>query len=391
MKNPKIMVVDDDKEMLKSVSILLKSNIFQVLTASSGEEAIKMALIEKPDVFVIDYLMPGLNGLEVCKTIRENGKFIDCGVILITGQTNLPDDEILGLDAGADDYLIKPFKHRELIARINSVLRVRRLLKENRYSDFKLKHAFDSSINPVFVLDFEGNIELVNKSGLDTFIIDNKPETLPKFSELLVTRYRSKFDRIYLDLMTGVKVPSHSFEFLNVDSKQKKFTISFSGIQKSLITSGALLVLNEIVDAEANDNAGELIAGYERESDFFNKMSIQNTNQTASIYNSSYLNEKYPQIFERFKDKLTKILDLAIEARVFKINPNISKELFDFASELGFMRATPKDVIMIYKAAFPLIKNLNNAKKINLAKDESKIILIELIGYLATYYRNISN
>ncbi len=120
--NAHIMVVDDDEQVLETISLVLEDEGYAVSTAESGIKALNQMRDEKPDVIILDIMMPGMDGLEVCRTIRADPFFAKLPVIFLTAK-NRPNDIAAGLDLGADDYLVKPFDIIELSARIRAVLR----------------------------------------------------------------------------------------------------------------------------------------------------------------------------------------------------------------------------------------------------------------------------
>lgn len=116
----KILVVDDEKPIVRLVTFNLEKEGYQTLLAYDGEEALQVIQNEKPDLVVLDIMLPRLDGLEVCRQIRQ--KHISTAVIMLTAKDQ-EIDKVLGLELGADDYLAKPFSPRELLARIKAVLR----------------------------------------------------------------------------------------------------------------------------------------------------------------------------------------------------------------------------------------------------------------------------
>jgi len=126
---PIVLVVDDDELASKAVVQLLARRGFTMLTALSGREALKI-LGERPvDVLVLDVMMPEMTGLEVCRTLRSDGRFTDLPVILLTGCDDI-ETRAAGMKLGVSEFLCKPFAHHELIARINNQLEVRRIARE---------------------------------------------------------------------------------------------------------------------------------------------------------------------------------------------------------------------------------------------------------------------
>jgi two-component system alkaline phosphatase synthesis response regulator PhoP len=115
----KVLVVDDEETVVNVVRAYLERDGFRVVAAADGPTALKLFQLEKPDVVVLDIMLPGLDGLEVLQRMRAQS---DAYVILLTARTEEV-DRIVGLTLGADDYVVKPFSPRELVARIRAVLR----------------------------------------------------------------------------------------------------------------------------------------------------------------------------------------------------------------------------------------------------------------------------
>ncbi len=115
----KILVVDDEPPILNLLVYNLKQAHYQVVTAQDGEEAVVKARQEQPDLIILDLMLPRLDGLEVCRILRRER---DIPVIMLTARDS-EIDRVVGLELGADDYVVKPFSVRELIARVKNVLR----------------------------------------------------------------------------------------------------------------------------------------------------------------------------------------------------------------------------------------------------------------------------
>jgi two-component system alkaline phosphatase synthesis response regulator PhoP len=115
----KILVVDDEPSIVRLVKSYLEAEGYQVLTASDGATGLKSALANKPDLVVLDIMLPGMDGLEVLSRLREESSVY---VILLTAKTEEM-DKVVGLSVGADDYVSKPFSPRELTARVKAALR----------------------------------------------------------------------------------------------------------------------------------------------------------------------------------------------------------------------------------------------------------------------------
>ncbi len=119
MSNELVLVVDDEKTLVKALSFNLEKEGFRVEQAFDGEEALKKVFDLKPDIVVLDLMLPEVDGFEVCRQIRKK---LEIPIIMLTARSE-DIDKVLGLELGADDYLTKPFNSRELVARIKAILR----------------------------------------------------------------------------------------------------------------------------------------------------------------------------------------------------------------------------------------------------------------------------
>jgi DNA-binding response OmpR family regulator len=119
MTGKKVLVVDDDAKTVELVKLYLNRDGYRVLTAYDGIEALRLARESHPDLIVLDLMLPGIDGLEVCHTLRKES---DVPIIMLTAKTT-DQDKLIGLGLGADDYVTKPFSPREVAARVRAVLR----------------------------------------------------------------------------------------------------------------------------------------------------------------------------------------------------------------------------------------------------------------------------
>ncbi|MDD5583832.1 MAG: response regulator transcription factor [Candidatus Omnitrophica bacterium] len=118
----KILIVDDEKDIVKMLDYNLKKEDFRVFSAHSGETALETARKENPDIVVLDLMLPGIDGLEVCRILKNDLRTSSIPIIMLTAKSQ-ETDKIAGLELGADDYVTKPFSPKELIARLKAVLR----------------------------------------------------------------------------------------------------------------------------------------------------------------------------------------------------------------------------------------------------------------------------
>ena len=122
MSKEKILIIEDEKDIVKMLDYNLKKEGFRAFSATNGEDGLDMARKEHPDLILLDLMLPEMDGLEVCKAVKNDTKTAHIPIIILTAKAQ-ETDKIVGLELGADDYMTKPFSPRELIARIKAVLR----------------------------------------------------------------------------------------------------------------------------------------------------------------------------------------------------------------------------------------------------------------------------
>ena len=122
MSRERLLIVDDDPDIRDVLRILLEGAAYTVTDCDNGQTAVELAKANPPDLLIVDYQMPRLNGQQVCEALKQDLLLRHIPIIMLTGQGTIT-DKVRGLDAGADDYLVKPFEPRELLARVRMILR----------------------------------------------------------------------------------------------------------------------------------------------------------------------------------------------------------------------------------------------------------------------------
>ena len=117
----KVLLIDDDSDILDLLVSTLEGE-FELVTASTGKEALEKLKSDNPNLLVLDYMLPDLKGPEICKIIRKDSLFLSTPILMLTGKGEI-EDKVDGLEAGADDYMLKPFSPQELIARVRMLIR----------------------------------------------------------------------------------------------------------------------------------------------------------------------------------------------------------------------------------------------------------------------------
>ncbi|MFH2012023.1 MAG: response regulator [Pseudomonadota bacterium] len=131
MAKEKILIVDDEQDIIELIKYNLEMEGFRVSSASNGEDALRLARKDIPDLLILDLMLPGMDGLEVCQVLKKDSHTNHILIIMLTAKTGEP-DIVVGLELGADDYITKPFSTRELTARVKAVLRRGPRAKDSR-------------------------------------------------------------------------------------------------------------------------------------------------------------------------------------------------------------------------------------------------------------------
>jgi len=122
MSNETILIIEDEDDLRRMLRLNLKKEGYDILEAANGEDGLETAIHEKPSLILLDIMLPGLDGYEVCKSLKKNKNTEKIPVIMVTAR-NDETDIVSGLELGADDYIVKPFKPKVLIARLRTALR----------------------------------------------------------------------------------------------------------------------------------------------------------------------------------------------------------------------------------------------------------------------------
>jgi len=191
MIKPKILVIDDEEDILSLVSDLLEKENFYVITATTTEEGYKKAIKSQPDLIILDIKIPKIGGVELCRILRDDPKTKHIPIIMLTVEST-ETDKIIGLEIGADDYITKPFSTKELVARIKAVLR--------RVNSFKESPEIIKSGN----LEIDVRSRTAKLNGKDIYLRPKEFDLLLLFVQkpnVVITR------QYILETIFGYKVP----------------------------------------------------------------------------------------------------------------------------------------------------------------------------------------
>jgi len=161
-----ILVVDDDPYVMLGTSRILKKAGYTVLEAKTGIEGIDAAKSHHPDLIMLDVILPDINGYDVCQTLKTGSETKDILIIMCSGQKVASEDQIVGLEIGADEYITRPVENRVLLSRVKAMLRLRRAETNLKRKEQDLKTIVDGITSELFLLDDEMRIQWANKATI---------------------------------------------------------------------------------------------------------------------------------------------------------------------------------------------------------------------------------
>ena len=160
----KILIVDDEKDILEFLGYNLRKEGYEVIEAKTGDEALQLVKNNTPDLIILDVMMPGIDGIETCQSMREMPKLKDTLIIFLTAR-NEDFSQIAGLDAGADDYVSKPIKPKVLLSRIKAIFRRNQTQSDlESYGDVEINYDTKQ-------LKFKGKEQSLTKKEYDLLLL----------------------------------------------------------------------------------------------------------------------------------------------------------------------------------------------------------------------------
>ncbi len=218
LKNAKILVTDDEADNVHLISRILIKNHYAVVTALNGDEAIKIARIERPDLILLDINMPVMNGIEAANIMKSDNQLKDIPIIFLSGN-DTANDIVKGFEAGGVDYILKPFNISELIARISTHVKLKRALLQIVNSEKKWKtialerdifeNLFYQSKHGVIVTNLDKKITHVNETLLE--ILGYRKEDLIGKKNSILSERSIDSEKIYEEMWKDITNPLKGF------------------------------------------------------------------------------------------------------------------------------------------------------------------------------------
>ena len=193
-KKDKILVVDDDPTSLLFASSVMRKAGYEVFEAETGNQALEQTKKHAPDLILLDVMLPDINGIEVCRIVKSDPDLKGTFVLLFSAFQTTPGDKALGLETGADGYLVKPVQHRELTAHIRAMLRIKKAEEKILHQKQWYETLLNSLLEVVLCMDTDLNVIWANKSALENINISLEQAIGTKCSHLWNCDSKSRKD-----------------------------------------------------------------------------------------------------------------------------------------------------------------------------------------------------
>ena len=394
-EKPTILIVDDDEILLKTLVKLLRSAQYRTLQAINGIDALKMVDELKPDLVLLDVNLPDMNGLDVCRHIKT-GEQKDTFVILISGLSTDSDSQAEGLDCGADGYLVRPISNKELLARVNAMLRIQTAEQALRESEEHLRSIYENLPLAYQSLDEKGYFLDINKAWLE-MLGYGREEVIGKwFGDFLDNKLHELFRKRFLHFKTNEEVNTIEYEMVRKDGAH--IIVSFDGhiqydSQKNFIRTHCILTdITERKQAEITlqqseqkfrlllEHAGMGVGYYDLEGNviFFNNAALQVMGGKPEDYIGKNVIELYGKEFgTQIKQRIIQVAQTE-KAEIFEDLATIPTGTKWFMSNYACVYDASAEVIGVQIIS----QDITEKKHTEDALNESQRRLMTLMGNL---------
>ena len=165
-KATRILVVDDESAVLQVFSMILRSAGYEVWEASNGQQCLQVTRERRPDLVLLDVMLPDLNGIDICRQIKADAALLDIFVVLVSGKATSAADKLDGAELGADDYIVKPVNPDEFLARIRTIVRLRDTTAALRASEQLYRRLVEILPDAVGMIDLQGRLTTANRQAV---------------------------------------------------------------------------------------------------------------------------------------------------------------------------------------------------------------------------------
>jgi PAS domain S-box-containing protein len=382
-----ILVVDDDQDILFAIQRTLEAEDYNVSIASDAKKCLEILNQNIPDLLLLDVVLPDSNGMDLAKEILSKEEYNTIPILIMSGlKRNLENS----FQSGAVDFISKPLSMKDLKNKIYTIFRIKDLEQQKLKQEAKYDELINNVSDLIFALDLQGNIIYLNAAfkkitGFNKLDWQNKP-----FASLVTKNDQKLWDKTFTSIQKGSKQPKFEIHINIKDNHITAVDILLSNLYDEEVRTGYLGIAVDLSSEKLQkytESQEEKILSHEREQNIWENLSQGNTSITSQTFETTVLNNTESEIYKELLNTYKNIIEKNIESRIYKTENDTSKQIKELAHEMGFLNANPKDVIRIHKEFFKKINHTIHPKKLIVYLEESRIILLEIMGYLVNYYR----
>jgi len=379
----KVLLVDPDPDQLREAASALRSAGYTVFSADSASEGLELARTVVPEVILLDMTLPDMDGTELCHRIKQSPGLAGTKVVHIWGPiTSIPGVTHVS-ECDADSYLTRPVTPQLLLVTVRAMLRLKAVEDQLRRSDQLWRTLFAKTREAILLVDDE------------FFIIEANPKAAELFEYSIDELKRKPFlqlcpERVQATLSSRLAQVSHGPAIVLQTEQTRKDGARFpADIQVRRFQRDSHSYFEMIVRNLDDDVSAEFASrAMTREIDLLTEYSEDPKSVTAAIYGGGPISQLLPAYFEELTAQYGRMVDLALEEKAYRIDHDLSGQLRQLAARMGRLRAAPRDVIELHTAVLKGKMADTNPRKKQAYNVEGRFMLVELLGYLATYYRD---
>jgi len=381
----KVLLVDPDPDQLRATASALRDAGYSVFSAGSASAGLEMARTVVPEVVLLDMTLPDMDGTELCHRIKQSPGLAGTKVVHIWAPiTSIPGVAHVS-ECDADGYLTRPVTPQLLLVTVRAMTRLKAVEDQLRRTDQLWRTLFAKTREAILLVD----------DGF--FIIEANPKAAELFEYSIDELKRKPFlqlcpESVQATLSSRLAQVSHGPAIILQTEQMRKDGARFpADIQVRRFQRDSHSYFEMIVRNLDDDLSAEFASrAMTREIDLLTEYSTTEDPKsvTAAIYGGGPISQLLPAYFEELTAQYGRMVDLALEEKTYRIDHDLSGQLRQLAARMGRLRAAPRDVIELHTAVLKGKMADTNPRKKQAYNVEGRFMLVELLGYLATYYRD---
>lgn len=379
-----ILVVGPGPQIPSDTAGLLKKSGYAVVEADTTERCLQVAKVLSTPLILVDMTLTDAYVVDLCRQIRETPPLSDTPLAVLGAEKILPESRTQVLEAGVDILIERPIPEVELLARLKPLLRIRKSFDRLKNERDRLAATLESAADAIITMDSDGRVLAWNRAAEPLFdsageSARHKPlsEVIPFANPLELT-----------DVLEKIRQELQSVQLDSVAVKNGEtliyLSVSVSPVEgpDGGLTGICMIARNMTAFVHSAGSCDWELAGMEGLSG-----PVQSS-VTAGAFGITHLSGARPRLFLRVVERYGQALEHAWENRIYRVRHHVSEELRNIAEQLGQAQAGPRDIVQVHTETLKRKAARVAPAKLQALTEEGRLLLVELMGYLVTYYRN---